>query len=360
MRHSWLGVLPLVLSLGAAAPARAAPDTSDQAPPAAQTGPPSTQTDEDTGGLLRQASLFSAAGSKVPWRGSQLVLRNAVSPVSLDPGADQTHNPYYAMTWSLRPWWWFSDRFFARAQLDVIDELTEADETTYAGEALLDDMLLVAGGNGLWTIPYARVHLSADLVLTIPTSKASRARTLVLGLGPGMRLSRSFALLQGVVVGYNLRLTPRFFRFTTAERETPLIPGRPDLVNTGQRNPYFRLTQVVDASVRIRDWLGASLALGHAIDWLYDLPGELSSDVPEISHVTVPDQGRQFLTFFELTVSFQPLEELEIGVGYTALHPQLRPDSSYYVPFFNRYSAFFVDLKLHAEAVVTRVRRILR
>lgn len=339
MRHLWT-VIPLLLLL--AAPARAAPGADQE------------QEEDDKGGPLRQASLF-AEGSRVPWRGSQLVLRNALSAISLDRSAEQTHNPYFAMTWSLRPWWWFTDVIYARAQLDIIDELTDADETTYEGETLVDDLYLVVGGSGIWTIPYADVHLSASLGLTLPTSKASHARTLILGIGPGLRLSRTFPLLKGVAVGYNLRVTPRLHRYTTAERETPLIPGRPDLVNTGRRNPATRLTQIVDVSVRILDWLGASLAMGHAIDWLYDL----ERAPPEVSYQVVEDQDRRFLTYFELAVSFRPLDLLEIGVGYTALHPQLAPDSTRYVPFFNRYSVLFVDLKLHAEGVVTRIRKTI-
>jgi hypothetical protein len=326
-------------------------------PAAARAHPTQDKKEEEKGGLLRQASLFTEA-SKVPWRGSQLVLRNALSAVSLDRSAEQTYNPYYAMTWSFRPWWWFGDRLFVRAQLDVIHELTEPDETTFEREALLDDLRLVAGGSGLWTIPVVGVHLSADLALILPTSKASLARTLVLGVGPGLRLSRAFPLLGGVVVGYNLRVTPYFHRYSTAERETPLIPGCSSsgcdvYLNTGKRNPVARLAQTVDVSVRFLDWLGASLVVGHAVDWLHGL-GEAPT---EVSFEAVDDQGARYLTFLELTASFRPVDVLEIGVGYSALHPQLAPDSSYYVPFFNRYSVLFVDLKVHADALVSRVRR---
>jgi hypothetical protein len=353
-RTCWIVIL---LALSPAAPARAERVVPDQPEPTNEpTREATSEATNEAGGLLRQASLFSP-GSNVPWRGSQFVLRNALAPISLDPGADQTHNPYYAMTWSFQPWWWFTERIFVRARLDVVHELTEADNTTYDGEALVEDLRLVVGGSGLYTIPYAGVNVSADLVLTLPTSKDSHARTLLMGIGPGLRLSRSFPLLKGLVVGYNLRFTPRLFSFTTSERETPLIRGRPDSLGTGTRNPYFRFTQMADASVKILDWLGASLVLGHAIDWLYGVGPD--TEGYKLFQVA-PDQDQRYLTYFELAVSFRPLEELEIGVGYSALHPQQRPASTNYVPFFNRYSVLFVDLKVHAEAVVTRVRRILK
>jgi hypothetical protein len=356
MKVTQIGLV-LALALVFSAPTRAAPDHG------AAGGHSEESEEEESSGPLRQASLFTAASSPVPWRGSQVVLRNAVTAISLDPSAEQTYNPYYAMVWSFRPWWWFGDRLYVRAQLDVIHELTEPDETTYRNEALLDDLHLVLGGAELWRVPYADVSVAASLLLTLPTSKASRARTLVLGIGPGLRLSRAFPVLEGLAVGYNLRVTPRFHRYTTSERETPLIPGCASGVtscdaylNTGVRNPALRLSQSVDASLRVLDWLGVALAVGHAIDWLYHVGDEPVG----MTYQPIDDQDRRFLTFLELAVSFRPLDLLEIGVGYSAVHPQLAPDSSYYVPFFNRYSTFFVDLKLDGEGVVSRIRRTLK
>jgi len=342
MRH---GIAALALHLAIVLPSAARAAPADQG---------------ETGGPLSQASLFSGE-TRAPWRGSQVVLRNALSAITLAPDAEQTYNPYYAMTWSFRPWWWFKDWLYVRAQLDVIHELTEADETTYEGEALLDDLRLVVGGADLYTIPWVGVHVSTDLVLTLPTSKASLARTLVMGIGPGARLSRAFPVLRGLIVGYNLRVTPWLHRYTTAERESPLIPGCSAgptgcdaYLTTGERNPTVRLTQAVDVSVRVLDWLAASLALGHAVDWIHGL------SEAEVSHEAVDDVGARYLTFLELDVSFRPIDLLEVSVGYSALHPQLAPDSTYYAPFFNRYSIFFVDLKLQAEGLVSRIRRIVR
>ena len=70
------------------APARAAP------------GDGGDGQDPQAAGQLRQASLFADQASRDPWRGSQAVLRNALSAITLDPGAEQTYNEYFAMTWS--------------------------------------------------------------------------------------------------------------------------------------------------------------------------------------------------------------------------------------------------------------------
>ena len=351
MKLAWTSTLALLLLFWTPAPARAAPEAA----PAEEDG-----GETQAAGQLRQESLFSDAGSRDPWRGSQIVLRNTLSALTLDPGAEQTYNEYFAMTWSFRPWWWVSDRVFLRAQLDLTHELTESDVTTDAGEALLGDLALVAGGSGLYTIPVLGVGISTDLVLTLPTSKASQGRTLMVGIGPGLGLSRSFGLLQGLVLGYNLRVTGRLFWYNTAERESPMVPGCSSgpagceaYLNTGVRNPYLRLSQVGYVSLKALSWLGITLSVGHAIDWLHDLEPDAN-----VTYQAVDDANRRYLTFLELAVSFRPLEMLEVGVGYSALHPQLAPDSTYYTPFFNRYSALLLDIKLHADALVSSIRRI--
>ena len=351
MKLARTSIMALLLLLWAPAPARAAPDPEE-----------ASGGDEgaEAAGQLRQESLFSDASSSDPWRGSQVVLRNSLSALTLDPGAEQTYNETFAMTWSFRPWWWVSDKVFLRAQLDVTHELTESDVTTNSGEAWMGDLALVVGGSGLYTIPVLGIGISTDLVLTLPTSKVSQGRSLIIGIGPGLGLSRSFGLLQGLVMGYNLRVTGRLFWYSTAERESPIIPGCSSgpagceaYLNTGVRNPYLRLSQVGYVSLKALSWLGVSLSVGHAIDWLHELEPDA-----KVSYQPVDDADRRYLTFLEFTVSFRPLEMLEVGVGYSALHPQLAPDSTYYTPFFNRYSALFVDIKLHADALVSSIRRI--
>ncbi len=340
----------VLLLLWAPARARAAPEVAEE-----EGGSDKPQA----AGQLRQESLFSDPGSNSPWRGSQLVLRSMVSALTLDPGAEQTYNEYVAMTWSFRPWYWITDKLFLRGQLDIVHELTDSDVTTQDGEALLSDLSIVLGGSSLYTIPVLGISISADLVFTFPTSKASLGRNMIMGLGPGLGLSRSFDLLEGLVIGYNLRVSPRFFEFTTAARESPIVPGCSTgpagceaYLNTGVRNPYLRLSQVGSISLKALSWLGVSLSVGHAIDWLHELEENTS-----VTYQPVDDADRRYLTFMEFSVNFRPLSMLEVGIGYSALHPQLAPDSTQYTPFFNRYSALFVDLKLHAEALVSSVSR---
>jgi hypothetical protein len=41
--------------------------------------------------------------TKAPWRGSEFVYRNVFSAISLDPSAELSYNPSFAMSFSFRP-----------------------------------------------------------------------------------------------------------------------------------------------------------------------------------------------------------------------------------------------------------------
>jgi hypothetical protein len=318
-------------------------------------------SEEKDAGALSQSSLFGGV-SAAPYRGSQIVYRNTLSAVSLDRSTDLTYNPYYAMSWDFRFWWWFSKKFYVRARIGVEHELTESDVTSRANEPLLGDLVLASGFSNAVTIPKAKINISFDLLLTVPTSKASLTRTLVLGVGLGTRVSRSFKVLKGMSLGYNVRGTPKFHRYTTSELETPLIPGCSgtsgcdSFLSSGRRNAMMRVSHYADFSVRILKWLGVSLAVGQAIDWLYPL-----GDSPEdVSLRNLEPQNRRFITFFDLSVAIRPSKTAEIVLGYSALHPQLAPDSEHYIPFFNRYSAFYLDFKLKIDGLVALVQRSVK
>lgn len=297
-------------------------------------------------------------GTKAPWRGSEFVYRNVFTAVSLDPSAELTYNPSYAMSFSFRPSWWFTDQLYLRASLDVVREITEADDTTYADEALLGDLVLSAGFTPVVTIPVVDIAVSADISLQVPTSKVSQARTLALGIGPGVRLSRSFDLLAGLSVGYSLRAIPLIHQSTTAELETPLIPGCSAsgggcdaYLHTGVRNAQFRLQQLFYVSARMLDWLSLSVTYGLWIDWLYPI----DIDDPRISAETLEPQERRYASVWEVELLLSPMPALKIGVGTSTLGPQLAPDSSYYNPFYNRYTTIFVDLHLDVAGLISQI-----
>ena len=299
------------------------------------------------------------AESKAPWRGSAFVYRNTLRAYSLDAASELSHNPYYAMSFSFQPSWWFGDHLYVRASLDVIRELTNSDETTDYGEAWVSDLAFIVGYSKFYKIPVVGIDISADLVIKTPTSKPAMARTLIMGIGPGLRITRSFDLLKGLSIGYSFRANPNLHRKTTSETENPWIGGCisssggcDQYFNTGYRNAKFRLHQGFDVSLGILDWLSVSLSYGVLIDWLYDI--DKSDDQYEILQISEP-QNRRYYSVFEAQVTFTPMPAFQVGLGLSTFNPQLKPDSDYYNPLFNRYSMIFVDMRLSIDGLISQI-----
>jgi hypothetical protein len=315
-------------------------------------------TDEESEvSLTAQEPTGEAA--QVPWRGSEFIYRNTFTAYSLDPSADLTWNPYYAMIFGFKPRWWFDDHWYVGARLDVTRELTQADDTTFGGEAWLGDLLLTAGAAKFYTIPGVGIDLGADLLLSTPTSKISQGRTLVLGLGPGVRVSRTFDLGEGELsVGYHVRFSSFFHRYTTSELESPRIPtcsssgsGCDAFVNTGERNAQFRVQHGIDVAYEPLEWLALGTGFEHIVDWLYPM----SFDDPDISLVNDSPSDQRWASVFYFEATFTPIPALEIGVGYETISPQLAPDSTYNNPFFNRYTTLYLDLRVEVDGLVSQL-----
>jgi hypothetical protein len=293
-----------------------------------------------------------------PWRGSEIIYTNEVSIAGLDRSAELTWNPYWAMTWIFKPRWWFDEIFYVGARLDLSREITEADDRTLAGETWVHDLLLSAAARRFVTIPEAEIDVSADLVLTLPTSKISRSRTLNLGLGPGLRVDRTFELIGDLSIGYHVRFTSFLHRYTTAELETPLIPGCArsesgceEFLNTGERNVRWRVQHGIDLSWDPLEWFGVSAGFEHFVDWLYAFQGE----DPSLSAGTNEDTDRRYRSAFSAEATFTPWAPIQIGIGYSTISPQLAPDSTYYNPFYNRYSTLYLDLRLEVDGLVEQI-----
>ncbi|MDI7268163.1 MAG: hypothetical protein QME96_09235 [Myxococcota bacterium] len=295
----------------------------------------------------------------VPWRGSEIIYNNDVGLNGLDRSSDLTWNPYWAMTWRFKPRWWFDDTWYVRARLDLSREVTQADDRTYSGETWVHDLFLYAGASDFYTIPVVDIGLSADVILTTPTSKVSRARTLALGIGSGVRIGRSFSFgaAGDLSVDYHVRFSSFLHRYTTSELETPIIPscarsgsGCDEFINTGERNVQWRVQHGVGVSWEPLEWLEASVGFEHVVSWLYPIEGE----DPRISHEAEDDTDRRYASDFYAEAVFAPWAPIRIGLGYGTISPQLAPDSTYHNPFYNRYSTIYLDLRIEVDGLVAQ------
>ena len=355
--------LLVALGVAFAMPARAQDDSGGfddrlwSSNPAAALAGPVAPAESDEGGEITLVADLDTDEDLAPWRGSQISYVNEVGVVSFDPSSDLTYNPYWLMTWAFQPRWWFDETWNAGARLDLSREVTEADDRTYSGETWVHDLLLTAGASRFYTIPGAGIALSADLVLTLPTSKLSQARTLALGIGPGVRIGREFDLgpAGSLSLGYRVRFTSFLHRITTSELETPIIPscsgfdgGCDEFVNTGVRNTQWRVQHGVSIAWQVFDWFGVSTGFEHIVSWLYDI----TKDDERVSWQPEDDIDARYSSAFDVELTFLPWSPIEIGVGYVTLSPQLAPDSTYYNPFYNRYSTLYVDIRFLVDGLI--------
>jgi hypothetical protein len=298
-----------------------------------------------------------AAQWQPPWRGSYLGYRNALSAISLDRGAEQTYNPYYAMGLIIAPRFWPGDVLQISADLTVMRELTAADTTTEQGETLVGDLVIGLAAPSFYTVPAIEIELSAGLDVIVPTSKGSQARTLYVGLTPGVGLARRFDLLAGLAFSYGFGATKYFHGATTAQREAPLIPDCYDsgscelYVGTGTRNVSWRLRNSFGASLSFVDWLSIGAGVAVLTDFLYPL-GETDS---QVSYEPQEPTDRRHTMAYSAEIVGWPMPALAIALGAETVNPQLRPDSTNEQPFFNRYTVLYLDLRLDFAGLSTQI-----
>ncbi len=275
--------------------------------------------------------------------------------LSFDKGAELTYNPYYAMSLSLAPRWQFAGPGFVSARVSLTREITDSDVTTDFGEWWFSDTSIAIGAASFYTIPVVGLSFSGDLTITAPSSPVSRARTLQVGLGPGLSVRRSFDVLSGISLGYGFRGTWLGHAHTTAERELPLIPGCSgpaceEFVNTGVRNAEWRLVHAFDVGFGFTEWLSLAVSAALITDYLYPVTAD-----ERVSTVPQEPEDRRFGVSTNIALGFRPHRAVSVTLGASATNPQLAPDSSARTPFFNRYTTVYLDLSLDVAGLVDSI-----
>lgn len=363
MRCAWvvLCLLSIGLGVGPQSGARAEPPappvtTTTTTTPVVAEGPdalaaaPAAQPGTTT---TVAAELPAKKAARPMYRGSEVSYRNWISALTLDRSAELTYNPTWVMEVEVAPRLWIGDVFNVGVTVGFQHELTNADDTTQRGETLLNDVGIRLNASKFATIPGAGIDLSASLGVTLPTSLASQGDTVIMGLSPSLRLAKTFdAVLEGLTFGYTFRFTKTFHRFTTSETETPLIAGcRGEgcdrYLTTGARNASYRVSNGFDVALGITEWLDVSANFAVVVSWLYD---DVEDD--RVSLVTIPPTDNRYALVGDIGLSFHPWKPLDIGLGATTVNPQLTPDGHHYAPFFNRFTALYLDLRLDVAALI--------
>ena len=304
-----------------------------------------------------EEGIVAAADEPAPWRGTTLSYRNVASAISINKDAELTYNPYYAMSMAFAPRWWFGKFLGLGADVDMTRELTNADYTTKDGEFWLGDVrgsILARAPK----IPVAGIVFGGGFTAIAPTSKMSQARTLIVGLRPQLTVSRTFPLLSGLTLSYVVQGTRNLNRYTTSERELPLIPGClgsagecDRFYNTGARNAKWRLTNAAAISMDFFDWLGISADVAVVVDYLYKQ--EAVDD--RVSFEPQEPTDQRYYMSYGVELYGQPMPSLSLALGLSTSNPQLAPDSTPEKPFINRYTEVYFDMRFHIDGFISQI-----
>jgi hypothetical protein len=294
--------------------------------------------------LVLPVSAQADDSDSVPWAGSSVIVRNASTAISADRSADLTYNPYWEVSLTIAPRWQFSDLFWVSASQSFSRELTHSDWTTQDGEFVLSDLGLRTGLSRFATIPSVEIALSSDVALTFPASKASQARTLIMGIGPGLSLSRSFDVADGLSLSYGLRGTYFWHEFTTGQYESPtLIDCERDcgqFLDTGVRNPKWRISNSFGVGLSFLEMVTLSLSYAVITD-----PLNASSDTLQVSLTPLEPTDTRFRNSFDVSLTVAPADVVSFTLGANTTNSQLNPDGTgYYDLLFNRFTLLYLDV----------------
>lgn len=313
--------------------------------------------------LQGTATDADSEGERSRWRGSMVFYGNNITARTLDPGADLTYNPYYAMDLTLLPRFWLSDSIYLRGILTIAQEFTNADYTTKKYETQLGDTT-IGVGSSLGTIPWVDVGVSGTLDLRAPSSKWSRSQDLILAVQANANFFRTFPVLEGLSLSYSIGLVRFFHEATTGSTEdspygdewgdkgasatTFVARSRPDMfINNGVRNQRVRLMHTGAISQQFLPWLSASVSVTAMHDFLHPNMEENPQD-----SVAKDINARDYM-FYSMEVAFQPIDFVGIAVVANTSNPQLSPDpgTRYYTPFINRYTELALQARFNVGSL---------
>jgi hypothetical protein len=288
------------------------------------------------------------------FKGSSVSVNNVVSSLSLQKDGQLTYNPYYAVSVQAAPRYWFSELFYTSLTLGAAREITNSDITTQKGETNLNDITLRLGLSKIASIP-GGITLSGSLDTLIPTSKASRARTMIVGLRPALNISWSVPGLESLSVNYSGSGSWYAHEYTTASREVPLIlgcaitdGGCDAFSHNGVRNTQWRLINSISTNFSATSWLGFSATFVMLHDFVYPLEAD---EEQATSFVPQKPSSTRYVLAYDLSMNIKAMSSMNIALGASTANPQLAPDTSHYAPFYNRYTNFYLNLSLDLPSI---------
>lgn len=316
----------------------------------------------------RTEQIAGAAKKSVAWRGTAIVYENIMATRSLDKGLTLDYDPYYAMSLSFRPRYYVRDDLSFRARMDLEVELTQSEDTDYANQWIVSDLNLYVNYSPEWAeIPYTGIKASTDVRLSFPTSPYSQARSMVMGLAPGLSLRRSFDLLSGkwlkaVYLRYSFRATKFFNEYGAATidtREGCRNTTRPECQHSGLVNTSWRLVNGVGFTLQLHD----QLAFGMDFLFMNNFKYQLEAGTYEVNggvkvDVEESDINMNAAMWSVIDLTYDPVNWLSLSLGLSTFVPTINTTSDgYFNPFYEKYyTNVYLDMTIPVDRFVSQVQ----
>jgi hypothetical protein len=308
--------------------------------------------------------------SRLFWRNSLFTYTNAISAITLNPNAEPDYNPYWTMVFGFRPRIYPRDDLSLRANLDLEVEITQADDTDRPNELIVSDLTLDLNYAPRWMkIPVVDITVNPSFRLQFPTSKISRARTLVMAISPAVAFRRSFRLLSGkwlnnIGLAYSFRFTKYFHEYKNAQYINPNDVPVGSLLDP-TRSDFYSLPGAPNASMRIFNGFSVLLSVYERL--MFSVGATLVSELDysldaytftyEGGSIDFPATGMHFDPLYQVSVdlTYDILNWLAASFGATTFWHQLGPDGTTYQPIFNRNTILYLTMTLSTDKFYRQV-----
>ncbi len=341
-------------------------ETPDETPPAEE----EAEAEGEAAGVEDEVTAAGAGGGdsdvtleadakpkkQSSFRNSYFLYENVFSAYSLKKDADLTYNPYYAMSYSIRPRYYLWKGLYLGLRWDLEQELTDSDSTTKKRQVMWSDVIIDLNWSNAYKIPAIDFIINPKIRIALPASLESQARTQYLSLGPGFDLVRIFDVWGGITIWYAFRYTKYFNQYSSALSEEPVLncpekgPCRYDVM--GPQNPSHQFLNDFIFEIRPLDQLYISVTVEIRNYLLYELSDaeyETAGGTQTKDHEGTSHRGYMWYLF---EIGYDVLPYLTLALGTSTYNPMLSPESEYYAPFFNRYTNIYFDVAIDIDGMI--------
>lgn len=332
----------------------AAPSTAPAAPTAGQPSAPGPDSAAPSAGpapapdapAASKASDDSYTSIK-RFAGSSIFLQNSMTTSTVFRQQLQYSNPTVETTAFLLPRYAINKAFQVRARLLVSYEYTNSDSTTYRNEPTLSDTGLSLFYRALPKLPLGIIP-NVAVNVGLPTSKDSRARTVVATPGATLQLARPFENFlkgEGMVLA-NLTFAHPFYSSKNPEVVDPRPAGAFTCVGgnncqdllSGRMNVANSLSYSALVTMEWGHWSPAIFYLGNS-QWVY-APTEAKNPVdqtPITSPAGFEPTGTRQTHYFSVWLDYNFANWITGEVGYWNSTRSVAADGKYTNPIYNQY-----------------------